>query len=210
MKHGEVALRRAADWAGAVLSQTEVDRLLEYGDWLLDEAIPAGAVGPEEGPRLVDRHLADSLVFASAWKDRPPETLVDVGSGAGLPGIPLAIAHPQMMVTLLDRSQRRSDLARRASHILDLGNVETVFGESHSHGKRYSGATFRAVLSPAGAVAAARTLLEPGGIGVIGLHRGDHPPQNVPDAEPGETLRVLETPQGILDSTAWHLRMNTT
>jgi len=210
VKHAEMALRRAADWAGVPLSPVGVDRLLAYGDWLRDEAIPAGAVGPDEGPRIVDRHLADSLVFAAAWKDHPPETVVDVGSGVGLPGIPLAITHPEMTVTLLDRSQRRSDLARRAAHILGLTNVRTAWGDVHDHGKRYSGATFRAALSPEGAVSAARTLLETGGIAVIGLHRGDQPPQIVPDAEPGETLRVLKTPQGILDSAAWHLRMTAT
>lgn len=210
MKHDEETLRRAADWSGMSPTPSQIDTLGAYADWLIGEAIPAGAVGPDEGPRIVDRHVADSLVFAAAWRGKAPASLVDVGSGAGLPGIPLAIAFPAMSVVLLDRSQRRTDLAGRAAHILELDNVEAIEGQARRHQRRYAAATFRGSLSPAQAIAAAPALLESGGIAVIGLHRGELPPQNLPGVVPDESYEILETPKGVLDSAAWHLRMTAT
>ena len=210
MKHDPAVLHRAAEWAGNMLSLDQVDHLTSYADWLVAEAIPASAVGPEEGPRILDRHVADSLVFGAAWGDEPPSTLVDVGSGVGLPGIPLAIAHPVTTVTLLDRSQGRTDLAQRAVRILGLPNVDIVTEDVREHSSRYDAVTFRASLPAREAVEAARTLLEPAGIAVIGLHRGDRTPENPAEAGPGESLQVVKTPNGILDSTAWHLRMTVT
>lgn len=210
MKHDEPALQRAADWAGARLSPPQLAQLTAYADWLIAEAIPAGAVGPGESGRIIDRHVADSLVFGAAWVGRPPETLIDVGTGAGLPGIPLAIAFPGLAVTLLDRSQRRIDLTRRLINILRLPNVDTVHGPVEAHGNRHGAAVFRGSLAPSEAVVAARSLLEPGGVAVIGLHRGPQRPAGVDGGEPGETFTILETPQGVLDSPAWLLRMAVT
>ncbi len=102
-------------------------RLARFGRFLADEAIPAGALGPGEAERLEDRHLHDSLGFSIAWQgERSPDRLVDVGSGAGLPGIPLAILWPECDVRLVERSGRRAGLLRRASRILDLGNVTVL------------------------------------------------------------------------------------
>jgi len=210
VKHDEETLRRAADWSGVSLAPSQLAALNAYADWLIAEAIPARGVGPDEAPRIIDRHVADSLVFAAGWRGLAPTSLVDVGSGVGLPGIPLAIAFPAMTIVLLDRSQRRSDLASRAAHILELGNVESVVGEARDHQQRYPAATFRASLPPAEAIVVATTVLEPGGIAVIGLHRGETPVSSLPEFAPGESFEILETPQGILDSAAWHLRMTAT
>lgn len=210
MKHDEAALQRAANWAGARLSPPQLALLTAYADWLITEAIPAGAVGPGEGGRIIDRHVADSLVFGGAWVEEPPQTLIDVGSGVGLPGIPLAIAYPGTAVTLLDRSQRRLDLARRVINILRLPNVDTVHEPVETHGIRRAAAVFRGSLPPSEAVVAARELLAPGGVAVIGLHRGPQRPAGVEGGASGESFAILEAPDGVLDSPAWLLRMTVT
>lgn len=204
-KHTESVLQRAAEWAGTSLDAQQLQSLLAYADWLIGEAIPAGAIGPGEAERIIDRHVADSLVFGAGWLDSP-KTLIDVGSGVGLPGIPLAIAAPDTSVTLLDRSQRRTDLARRGVRILVLEQVLVVTGDAQDHAQRYEAAVFRASYPTDQALAVAAHLLEPNGVAVIGLHRGPALPV-VPDAVPGADLEILETPEGILDSPAWHLRM---
>jgi len=206
VKHTESALRRAADWAGVELSVDQLASLTRYAEWLVAEAVPAGGVGPAEGARIIDRHVADSLVFGIGWVDNVPSTLIDVGSGVGLPGIPLAIAYPGVAVTLLDRSERRTVLAGRAVRILRLTNAVAVQGDVSHLTSRYGAATFRASLPIIDALDAARTTLDIGGTAVIGLSRS-HPPAQTPTAEPGETIQLLETPEGILDSPAWHLRM---
>ena len=206
VKHTESALRRAAGWAGVELSVDQLALLNRYAEWLVAEAVPAGGVGPAEGARIIDRHVADSLVFGMGWVDNVPSTLIDVGSGVGLPGIPLAIAYPGIAVTLLDRSERRTVLAARAVRILSLTNAVTVQGDVSHLTSRYGAATFRASLPIIDALDAARTTLDIGGTAVIGLSRS-RPPAQTPAAEPGETIQLLETPEGILDSPAWHLRM---
>ena len=207
VKHTESALRRAAGWAGVELSVDQLDLLTRYAEWLVAEAVPAGGVGPAEGARIIDRHVADSLVFGIGWVDTTvPSTLIDVGSGVGLPGIPLAIAYPGIAVTLLDRSERRTALAGRAVRILSLTNAVAVQGDVSHLTSSYGAATFRASLPIIDALDAARTTLDIGGTAVIGLSRS-RPPAQTPTAEPGETIQLLETQEGILDSPAWLLRM---
>ena len=198
-------LRRAAEWAGTSLDAEQLASLVSYADWLIEEAIPVGGIGPDEANRIFDRHVADSLVFAAGWLESPA-TLIDVGSGVGLPGIPLAIAAPETSVTLLDRSQRQTDLARRAIRILALEEVSVVTGDAAHHHQRYKAAVFRASYPADQALAVAVRLLEPNGVAVIGLHRGPSRP-TIPDAIPDTKIEILETNEGILDSPAWLLRM---
>jgi 16S rRNA (guanine527-N7)-methyltransferase len=205
VKHDEASLRAAATHAGITLSAGQLARLETFSGWLVEEALPAGAIGPEEADRIVDRHVADALLFASGWAVAPA-TVVDVGSGAGLPGIPLAIALPDAEMTLLDRSKRRADLLRRAVRILELPNATVVERDAIEVPRVFACAVFRASFTPFDAVALVPRLVVPGGVAVIGLRRGRHPPE-LPTAPPGTDLDLLVTPEGILDSPAWHLRM---
>lgn len=176
--------------------------LTAYAHWLETEAISGGGLGREEAKQVWSRHVADSLTFAVGWRlAPPPTTLLDIGSGVGLPGIPLAITHPDTAVTLLDRSGRRVGLARRAIRILGLENVETVQAEVAQHRAAYPAVTMRAVLPPAGALAVVSTFLAPGGVGVIAASR-----RQAPQLE-SEAVSVIEIPTSVLDSPAWLLRM---
>ncbi len=76
-----------------------------------------------EPERMLTHHLLDSLSILPGVTAGP---LLDVGSGAGLPGIPLAIARPDLRVTLLDSSQKRCGFMQQAAIELKLGNVKVV------------------------------------------------------------------------------------
>lgn len=105
----------------------DLELLARFARLLEQEALPAGAIGPSEASRLHDRHLHDSLGFAVAWQgEAAPEGLIDVGSGAGLPGIPLAILWPECEVRLVERSGRRARFLRRAARVLGLDSVSVV------------------------------------------------------------------------------------
>ena len=73
---------------------------------------------------MIGQHLLDSLSILTALD--PYRNLIDVGSGAGLPGIPLAIVRPQRPVTLLDSNQKKVAFLRQVAIELELGNVTVV------------------------------------------------------------------------------------
>ena len=194
--------RRAALWAGTPLTSDQEEQLVAYAEWLASEAIESGGLGSREATRLWPRHIADSLVFAVGWRQAPPPaTLLDVGSGVGLPGIPIAIGHPQTQVTLLDRSGRRVGLARRAIRVLGLENVVVLQEDAARHRGTYSAVTMRAALPMPDALEVVNGLLAPGGVGVIAASRTQAPLFETP------TVTVIEVPGGVLDSPVWLLRM---
>jgi 16S rRNA (guanine527-N7)-methyltransferase len=198
--------RRLAHDLGIDLTADQVSRLRSFGAWLAEEALPAGGIGPGESTRLFDRHLADSLTFLAAIPARA-QSLLDVGSGAGLPGIPIAIARPDMAVTLVDRSDRRTWLMRRALRVLDLdvavvtGAVETITGPTEV-------TTFRGALDPYRAAELVGSGRLGPTVGVLGLSRDEVRP-SVPDPPAGVALDVVRFDSGVLDSPSWLLRMRT-
>ena len=204
-KHFDDRLQRVAFQVGIDLEPVQAEKLGIFARWLATEAVDAGGIGSDEVSRLVDRHLADSIVFAAAWEESPADIL-DIGSGVGLPGIPLAITHPGAAVTLLDRSGKRCRLARRAVRVLGLENVSVEQKDAlHATGRR-DAVTFRASLRPESALEMAIPLVSDRGCAVIGMSRTSEPDRKVV-APPGTMLDFLTIDQGVLDSPAWLLRM---
>ncbi len=157
-------------WAHLDLDDAGWKSLETFAAWLIQEGAVAGGLGPREPARLWSRHILDSLVFARGWyASGLPADLVDIGSGLGLPGIPLAISWPEVEVTLLDRSEKRTDLARRAVRMLDLPNVRVVRGDVWEADRRWDGVVMRAVFPIEEAAAAARRVLAATGRAVLGL-----------------------------------------
>lgn len=192
------AVHRAAEWAGLALDDGMVQLLGHFEEWLRDEAIPAGALGPAELDRIGPRHVADSLCFAAAWRDLPPERMADVGSGAGLPGLPLAITHPRVLVTLIERAGRRVTLLRRAIRVLGLDNVDVVADDLDRVETRWPVVVSRATIPWSQADRLVRLLERPGRLVLGGSHR----------TRPQVTgFQVIDIPPEILASPAWLLTM---
>jgi 16S rRNA (guanine527-N7)-methyltransferase len=211
METSELA-RAAADWAGHDLSADAVDRLEGYAAWLEAEAIPAGGLGPREAPRIWSRHIGDSLVFAAGWPTEPPTEVLDVGSGVGLPGIPLAIMWPETEVTLLDRGGRRIRLLQRAVRVLGLENVHVFQGDAFDVADEWAGVVYRGSVTAPESVGLSAKLLDIPGTAVLGLSRRAEPPERSRDligvAEAlGLQAEVLAVPPTILDAPAWLLIM---
>jgi 16S rRNA (guanine527-N7)-methyltransferase len=100
----------------------------DYAEQLVTTGITRGVIGPREADRVWERHLFNSAALAPLIPFGVQ--VVDLGSGAGLPGIPLAIARPDLRMTLLEPLQRRVDFLRDCLASLDLGNVEVVRGRA--------------------------------------------------------------------------------
>ncbi|HEX6220218.1 MAG TPA: RsmG family class I SAM-dependent methyltransferase [Acidimicrobiia bacterium] len=187
----------AARYADIELTSTQLAQMKRYADWLRTEGHQAGGIGPDELDRVERRHLADSLLFVSEL-DGPQETW-DLGTGVGLPGVPMAIALPDTHFVLVDRSGRRIDLLRRALRILELENCEVMQSEIGDLRGEIESIVARASLRPDEMVDVAHRLLVPGGRAVIAGSWRQRP------QHPGWT--TVEIPQDVLDQTVWLLIM---
>ena len=90
------------------------------------EAVWLGFLGPKELERLWERHLDDAFGLAEIRRPQPGERWADLGSGAGLPGLPLAIAHRSTSFTLIDAQQRRLAWVASTAGELRLTNLTVV------------------------------------------------------------------------------------
>jgi 16S rRNA (guanine527-N7)-methyltransferase len=189
---------RCVEWSGLELTSAQSTQLQIYREWLLTEAVEAGGLGPNETNRIDNRHIGDSLLFVSGFEE-PPMNVLDVGSGVGLPGIPMAVVMPATRFQLLDRSQRRVGLMKRATRMLDLPNVEVIQGDIADWEQPVDGLVSRASLSPERALTDFTRLLRPGGTAVIGGSWAAKP--NVLGFE------LLEIPEAVLDQRVWLLIM---
>ncbi len=93
-----------------------------YEELLLSQAVPRGIVAASDSGHLRDRHILDSL-RAVPHISGEVETVVDLGSGAGLPGLPIAVVRPDLEVTLTESRQTRAAFLELAVERLQLGNV---------------------------------------------------------------------------------------
>ena len=188
------AVRASLAYARLDLAPRQEQQLEAFGSWLVQEAIPAGAVGPAEADKIPDRHLADSIAYASAW-DRAPDRCWDLGTGAGLPGLVLAIVWPGCLVTLTDRSGRKIDLVSRVSRMIGLEVATEVVGiEDIDH--PLEAIVSRAAMPANRLLPHLRRLLKPGGLAVV---------SGSGDAVHG--YEEMAVPAGILDHSARLLMM---
>ena len=134
--------------AASVLSGVFGDRLdavRQYAGMLATRGVEWGLIGPREVGRIWSRHVLNSAAVAPLLGRG--ETVVDVGSGAGLPGIPLALARPDVRVTLLEPLERRDEFLRLAVDELQIGGqVDCVRGRAEDvKGETWGVVTCRAV-----------------------------------------------------------------
>lgn len=128
-----------------------------------DPAAPTTVTDP---PRVVRDHLADSLVALEVAAVRAAETIADLGSGAGFPGLPLAIALPGAQVSLVESNGRKCEFLLRAAEVCGAGNVGVVAAraEEWSAGRETCDLVVARALAPLAVVAEyAAPLLRPGG-----------------------------------------------
>ena len=122
-------------------------RAEQFADLLVHEGVVRGLIGPREVPRLGHRHLVNCALLAEAVEHGAD--VCDVGSGAGLPGLVLAIARPDLTVTLVEPLLRRTAFLEEAVSALGLGNVEVVRARAEElHGRRTFGVVTSRAVAP--------------------------------------------------------------
>ncbi|MEV7010214.1 16S rRNA (guanine(527)-N(7))-methyltransferase RsmG [Streptosporangium sp. NPDC051022] len=163
-------------FAGDAWSRAEA-----FAGLLAGPGVVRGLLGPREVPRIWDRHLLNCAVVAEAVPEGV--RLVDIGSGAGLPGLVLAIVRPDIRVTLMEPLLRRTVFLEECVEALRLDNVEVLRGRAEEFvGKReFDVASARAVAPLDRLLKWALPLLREGGE-LLAL-KGERAAEELADAE---------------------------
>jgi len=118
------------------------DQIQRYAELLKSAGIERGLIGPKEGDRIWERHIANCIPITTILPENV--RLVDIGSGAGLPGIVIALARPDLKVSLVEPLQRRVDFLNEV--VAELGiPVEVIRGRAERVKKQFEIVTARAV-----------------------------------------------------------------
>jgi 16S rRNA (guanine527-N7)-methyltransferase len=177
------------------LSADQRSQLDAFGDMLLAEAMPAGFIGDCSRADLDLRHILDSILPAIAPESKPQFPLheatglhvFDLGAGAGLPSLPLAILFPQHTFHLLDAQEKRCRFAIAAAEKLGLSNVKVYhgvvqdFAENHGAKLKADVVIFRAFRKILASLELALHMLPPSATAKVLYWRS----QSVPFSEAG-------------------------
>ena len=198
--------------AARVLFGKQLPTLRAYIDLLASDGVVRGLVGPREVPRLWERHVLNCAVTADLI---PAGAQVDdVGSGAGLPGIVLAVHRPDLSVTLVEPSLRRTVFLNEAVEALRLENVVVLRLRAEERARSRPGrdvVTARAVAPLERLAGWCLPLLKPGG--VLLAIKGSTAASELTDAEPalgalgGVEAEILTVGVGVVDPPTTVIRV---
>ncbi len=188
---GAADLAGQARALGVALEAWQVELLAAFEEQLGRRAVPLGLVARSDLPRLRERHVLDSLRAAAVVGPRD-RTAYDLGSGAGLPGIPVAVARPALRVGLVEPRARRAAFLEAVTEELGLANVRVLLARAEELREPVDLCFARGLAPAARSFALARPLLLAGGRLVYFAGRSGGIPRSVP----GATMEVLE-PHGL-------------
>jgi 16S rRNA (guanine527-N7)-methyltransferase len=182
-----------------------------YAGILGTRGVEQGLLGPREVPRLWDRHLLNCAVVAELIEPRPG-TLLDLGSGAGLPGLVLAMVLPGTAVTLLEPMERRCRFLTECVAELGLANVTVLRGRAEDVTIRTDVVTARAVAPLPRLAELAIGVVRPGGM-VLAI-KGRMAAEELRAAGPvlrrtgARDVRVVRAGQGKVDPATTVVRFS--
>ena len=189
----ERLLTAAAD-IGIDLSDHQTTQLLSYLDLLEKWNHAYNLTAVRSRSEMFSRHLVESLAISPFISGKQ---VVDVGSGAGLPGIPLAIANPAVQYTLLDSNGKKSRFLLEVKRALMLANVEieTVRVESWLPTKRFDSVVTRAFADLATTlVRVDHVLSDQGMVYAMKTQQAQHEIDSLPDATRQVTAQNINVP----------------
>jgi 16S rRNA (guanine527-N7)-methyltransferase len=147
---------------GVPLDADQISLVERYEGFLVERAAPMGMVAASDLPRLRERHILDSLRAVPLLPSGAP-AICDLGSGAGLPGIPLAIALPEARITLVEVRKNRAAFLETVIGALGLGHVAIHPRRLETFRSRVDVCLARAFAPAPKAWKAAERILEPRG-----------------------------------------------
>lgn len=144
-------LEKGSQQLGIMLHDQQIQQFFLYKDLLVQWNEKMNLTAIVEEKEIILKHFLDSLAVASKWDFNTEIKMIDVGTGAGFPGIPLKIAYPKLQVTLLDSLNKRITFLQEVKKQLQLDNVTCIHGraeevgQNKSHREQYDLCASRAV-----------------------------------------------------------------
>ena len=186
-----------------------LDRVREYTRALAQDGEERGLIGPREAERIWSRHVLNSGVLAEVLK---PGHVIDVGSGGGLPGLVIAIARPDVQVTLVEPMERRTAWLEEQVQALGLENVTVCRARAQEapYAEAADQVTARAVSALRTLIPLVAPLAKPGG--ELVLMKGVSAAREIDEATKQiknfglSDVRVITLGEGILEQPTWVVR----
>jgi 16S rRNA (guanine527-N7)-methyltransferase len=179
LKLGAAERRRLSEGGaelGVALDDVALERFVAYAEVLDRWRGTTNLISCRTAAELIDRHLLDAL--GCAWLCGAARSIVDLGSGAGLPGVPLAIVKPDRRVVLVEPRRRRASFLREVRRVLTLPHVEVLEARAEDadreHFARVDVAVCRAVWSDDEAARTAAPWITEGGL-LLCVRSADQP-----------------------------------
>lgn len=179
-------LERGIAALGIALPDDAVGRLLAYRELLERWNTAYNLTAVRDADEMVTRHLLDSLAVVPFAQGR---TLADLGTGPGLPGIPLAIAEPAREVLMVDSNGKKVRFLREAIRSLKLGNGRALQSRVEEVEGSFECITARAFASLADMLGWGGHLLAPGGVWLA--MKGKHPGDELAGVPAGFTVEAI-------------------
>jgi len=121
---------------GISLSDKQVNQFMTYYDLLIEWNSFMNLTAITDYDEVVMKHFIDSLAICQYVDFEKNDSLIDIGTGAGFPGIPLKIVFPNLKITLLDSLNKRINFLNTVIETLELDNIETIHGRAEDFAKQ--------------------------------------------------------------------------
>ena len=117
------------------LNDEQIGQFVKYYDILIETNKVMNLTAITDPVEVIEKHFIDSLSLVKGIDLNSEMKIIDIGTGAGFPGIPLKISYPQLQITLLDSLNKRINFLNDVINLLNLKNIETIHGRSEEYGK---------------------------------------------------------------------------
>ena len=135
MEYDLTLFEKGLEELGIALSQEQKKQFITYYEYLVEKNKVMNLTAITEFDEVLQKHFVDSVLKSEIFIKEDTKTLIDVGTGAGFPGVPLKIMYPELKVTLLDSLNKRINFLNEVIAALGLTGVETIHRRAEDFAK---------------------------------------------------------------------------